>query len=275
MSYGRASVPTMTADLSQLIAALPAHLLPPGRLVTPEGGGLPRYWLSDAPVAADVWVRLRQEHPRSGLWPLLLGGLRREPNRPWADGEVYPEGMTAPDNHDPAALLAGWWAEHTDPDKEAGLASADQTAVTAPYDQVWPGPAPAGPIRSAPEDLADGYARELLRRPTRLGLVAADRGADTLAVTGWGGPANYANDTGQISAVVRSWEERFAARVVHVGFDTLDLSVAAPPATRDQALHVAAEHFAFCPDMIWQGGDTLTAYAEQLIGLNCWSFWWD
>ncbi|MFI7705323.1 DUF4253 domain-containing protein [Nonomuraea sp. NPDC049480] len=55
----------------------------------------------------------------------------------------------------------------------------------------------------------------------------------------------------------------------------LYLSIAAPPATLDQALHVAAEYFAFCPDNIWQGPGSLAAYAECLVDVDSWQFWWD
>ncbi|MHA4814087.1 DUF4253 domain-containing protein [Streptomyces aculeolatus] len=84
------------------------------------------------------------------------------------------------------------------------------------------------------------------------------------------------NDTAAFAAVVRDWEDRFGARVVGVGFSTLHLSVAAPPAGIEDAVAVAAEHFAFCPDNVWQGThDNLTDYAENLVNLNCWDFWWD
>jgi hypothetical protein len=65
--------------------------------------------------------------------------------------------------------------------------------------------------------------------------------------------------------------------VVGVGFADLYLSIAAPPSTLQEALHVAAEHFAFCPDNVWQNSHpyTLVAYAERLVGLNSWEFWWD
>ncbi|MFD8883716.1 DUF4253 domain-containing protein [Streptomyces erythrochromogenes] len=44
----------------------------------------------------------------------------------------------------------------------------------------------------------------------------------------------------------------------------------------EDALPIAAEHFAFCPDNVWQGAHPpLAAYAEHLIDLNCWEFWWD
>lgn len=94
---------------------------------------------------------------------------------------------------------------------------------------------------------------------------------------GWDGPLNHDNDTAKFSAVVRSWEQRFGARVVAVGPATLHLSVAAPPTATEDALLVAAEHFAFCPDNVWQNSHphALTAYAERLIDTHCWEFWWD
>jgi hypothetical protein len=113
----------------------------------------------------------------------------------------------------------------------------------------------------------------------RLGLVPADRGADALTNVGWMGPANYDNDTALFSAVVRSWEDRFGARVIGVGFASLYLSVAAPPATFDEALRVGAEHFAFCPDTLWPQSpwqaDNLAHYAKELVGATSWKFWWD
>jgi hypothetical protein len=63
--------------------------------------------------------------------------------------------------------------------------------------------------------------------------------------------------------------------VVRIGFDTLDLSVAAPPVTPEHAQQVAAEHYGFCPDNIEQGLGTLAAYAQAIRGEKLWSFWWD
>ncbi|WP_433225712.1 DUF4253 domain-containing protein [Microtetraspora malaysiensis] len=38
-----------------------------------------------------------------------------------------------------------------------------------------------------------------------------------------------------------------------------------------------AQHFVFCPDNVGQGhpDGTLRSYAEQLVGVNSWGFWWD
>jgi hypothetical protein len=85
-----------------------------------------------------------------------------------------------------------------------------------------------------------------------------------LANMGWAGPVNYDNDTAKFSAVLRSWEDRFGVRVVAANSNTLIVSVAAPPGDLDAALHLAAEHFAFCPDNLWQSHPhTIGDYAPQ------------
>lgn len=257
--------------------------LPPGRaVVSDEGNGDgPVLWLSEKPAESGLWARLRAEHGRSGLWPLLLQAHADDDEfRPWGAGELFPAGMSKPQEHDPAALLARWWAGYTTVAEDADMPSpAERLAVTAPYGRDWPGVAPSVGMGNDPDRVADDLAHELPAASSklRLGLVAADRGSDALTVVGWDGPVNYTNDTAEISAVVADWERRFGVRVVGVGFATLDLSVAAPPTTREQALAVAAEHFAFCPDNVWQGRApcTVAAYAERLVEARSWSFWWD
>ncbi len=259
LSHPGLSIHSVNVDL-----CLPRDvLLPPGRTVTAEDDGdITALWLSDdaVPGAAELWTRLREAHAASGLWPLLLEPLRPDDAgefRPWATGELYPEDMSSPQAHDPAALLAAWWDKYAD--------------------EEWPGLAPGREPVRRPDEVAAEFAEAFAARKPyiRLGLVAADRGADALTAAGWSGPANYDNDTAKFSAVVRDWERRFGARVVAVGFDTLHLSVAAPPISTDEARLVAAEHFAFCPDLVRQGSHTLAAYAETLVGAGHWEFWWD
>ncbi|WP_019710630.1 DUF4253 domain-containing protein [Streptomyces xinghaiensis] len=188
--------------------------------------------------------------------------------------------MSSPTDHEPAGLLAEWWAAHTAVDEDDDAPSVEQRlAETAPHGQRWPGTAPSRQAAADADDLAAEYAQAFLadRPQSRLGLAAAASGADALTAAGWSGPANYDNDTAKFSAVIRDWEHRFGARVVAAGFSTLHLSVAAPPVTEEDALLIAAEHFAFCPDTIWQGSRpyTLAAYAERMTGVHNWDFWWD
>ncbi|MBM7774471.1 hypothetical protein JOD54_004675 [Actinokineospora baliensis] len=247
--------------------------LPSGRCVTGEGGVGPVLWLSDQAAPEGLWARLREEHARSGLWPLLLDSAddEAEDYPPWGSGELMPE---PPGGYDAAVLLAQWWAEYTEHSSDDNLSPAERAAVTSPYAQ-WPGRAATPTITADPGTIADGLASHALagHPSTRIGLVPAARGSDALAIAGWLGATNY-QSTGELASVLRDWEDRFGARVVAAGYDTLLLSVAAPPTTHADALAVAAEHFAFCPDNIWQGS-TLFAYAEQLVGDHSWTFWWD
>jgi hypothetical protein len=61
-----------------------------------------------------------------------------------------------------------------------------------------------------------------------------------------------------LALVLRSWEERFGARLMHLGFDTMALLVERPVPDADEALSVGAEHFALCTD-----------------NMTSWWFWWD
>ncbi|MFE6226221.1 DUF4253 domain-containing protein [Streptomyces sp. NPDC057854] len=249
--------------------------LPAGRVVTVEGdGGAPSLWLSDGPAPFGVWGRIRAAHPRTGLWPLLLEPLGDGADfRPWGSGELF-AGTSRPADHEPAAVLARWWDDCVSDDDDDG---GDDVGVTAPYGLVWPGLAPGRTPAEDPDGLAAEHADVFLSfgGEARLGLVEAASGAEALAAAGWSGPVNHA-ETAEIAAVVADWERRFGARVFAVGFATLRLSVAAPPATLEEALPIAAEHFAFCPDNVWQGSvQDLAAYAEHLVGADVWTFWWD
>ncbi|MFK8849692.1 DUF4253 domain-containing protein [Streptomyces sp. Ac-502] len=268
-------------------------LLPPGRMITADEGDsdVAPLWLSDDAASAGLWARLRAEHAATGWWPLLLDrlGPGDDEFRPWASGELYPQDMSSPEDHSPAELLAAWWEKHAqdshthDSHTQDGEDAAPQSpdgapAATAPFGLSWPGRAPGREPAADPDAAAADFAQLFAARKPhiRLGLVAADSGADALTAVGWSGPMNYDNDTAKYSAVVRDWERRFGARVVAVGFATLHLSVAAPPTDKEDALLVAAEHFAVCPDLLRQGPHpSLDAYAEHLTGAGHWELWWD
>ncbi|PDP84511.1 hypothetical protein CQJ94_27985 [Glycomyces fuscus] len=251
--------------------------LPPGRVVSSEDG-TPLLWLSEAPAPFGLWSRLHAEHPRSGLWPLLLDGMHGEPDRPWESQELYPDWISSPSDHDPEELLARWWRNHTGGQRDDPV--PDPVSVTAPYGTSWPGRAPAAPPPEEDPGLTAAECAEIMVENgvgSRLGLVPAASGAEAVAASGWAGPLNHDNDTAVFAAVVADWERRFGVRVLGMGFATLTLAVAAPPADTGQALRVAAEHFAFCPDNLWQdpAHRDLRTYAGTLVDRPVWHFWWD
>jgi hypothetical protein len=244
--------------------------LPPGCLVWPDPSyrqhvapQRPALWVSDEPAPGGLWTAMRAEHDRSGLWPVLLD----DSTQPWSAGQIAPEPVTDIDACDAGAFMAEVWAER--------VAADDDLEDLEPYGHICPGLAPPGDPVENPDVVADRYVRDLGDRGTPLGLAAAVRGADVLTIMGWQGAINHNEWIAPLSAVLRGWEDRFGVRVVGVGFDTLELSVAAPPVTARHALRVAAEHWAFCPDSIIQGPGTLMDYAAQIRGSTSWSFWWD
>jgi Domain of unknown function (DUF4253) len=112
-------------------------------------------------------------------------------------------------------------------------------------------------------------------RQSHLAIVPSSRPADAVALLGWRGTCNRHDDVAGLSAVLRSWEERFGAVLVKIDFMTLWLSVAAPPLTAPECRAVAAEHFAFCPDVDSEDPRPLRHYAATLAGRSWWRFWWD
>ncbi|MFJ4818906.1 DUF4253 domain-containing protein [Streptomyces sp. NPDC088801] len=254
-------LPKLAADPSGRSLGL---RLPAGALVdtTTEGPWHePLLWCADGRALPGGWAALEPAR-RAGLLPVVLetGDGHGGPDR-W---ELMPGEVSYSGDHDAEEVLAEYWEEH----------SAEGTP--------WPGPAePVGHVRE-PDARAAGIADTVLDdggplKEPRLALVPARRSADIPAAIGWTGPANHESDTARLSAVLRSWEDRFGIRLVALGFDHLLLSVATPPTTPAAAEAVAAEHFAFCPDNIHQGPDaTLRAYAEhQVLNQPTWHFWWD
>ncbi|MDT0330293.1 DUF4253 domain-containing protein [Nocardiopsis lambiniae] len=251
--------------------------LPPGRPALSESGEAVM-WISDGTAPPGLWQRLRAAHATSGWWPLLLTSMSDEDgDRPWETGELVPSEEGAIADHDAETVLAEAWRGSTEVEEEYDhLVPAARLAVTAPHDIAWPGPAPETPLAGDPDEIADRNAEWLVERPNpRLGLVRAASGAEALSVIGWAGAVNHGIDVKAISAVLADWERRFGARLIMAGFDTLVLSTAAVVTDRERALRVAAEHFALCPDNVWQGAGSLEAYAESLLGDETWSFWWD
>ncbi|MCX5607847.1 MULTISPECIES: DUF4253 domain-containing protein [unclassified Streptomyces] len=253
--------------------------LPPGTLL--GTARRPLLWVSDGPVGAGALAsyRSRPGLAAAGLQAVLFQE-RRGLEEWWLTKGLRPERMSDPDDHHVEPVLREFWnAVIPDPEEEG----EDGEELIAPFGRDWPGLAESGAVGAAgedPETAACALADELIGTgflpSPRLALVPAGRGADVPTAMGWCGPANHENDTALISTVLRSWEDRFGARVVALGFDELHVSVAAPPRTLAHALPVAAEHFAFSPDNIWQGSGSVRAYADEAVtGSGHWGFWWD
>ncbi|MFD3525182.1 DUF4253 domain-containing protein [Streptomyces sp. NPDC058653] len=265
-------LPALATDPSGRSAGL---RLPPGKLVDTTIDGTwhePLLWYADEPASPRAWADLLPARRTAGLHPLLVhGGHRKQWPEAW---DLNPESVSYPGDHDAEDVLAGFWEYATEEDEWPGLAAAPATAEDEAGDREGEAADPDDEAAEIASLLTDEGS---WMHGARVALVPARRSADIPAAIGWSGPVNHEEDVARLSAVLRSWEDRFGIRVVGLTFDQLVVSVAFPPTTQDEAEAVAAEHYAFCPDNINQGRHTsLSAYAtHQVLDQPAWTFWWD
>ena len=203
-----------------------------------------------------AYARMLAEAPQTGACPVWITSpdRLRIPDDPHAV-------VAAITRADPAAFMAAHWMQN-----------CPFCGCRDPFDE-FPGLLPALPPADDPVSAAARMAAE--PGLAHLAIVPVRRPADIVAAVGWAGASNYQEDVAGMSAVLRSWEERFGAMLVRMDTSTLWVSVAAPPRTPDECHRAAAEHFSFCRDVDWEDPRPLRAYAGTLLGKTTWRFWWD
>lgn len=77
------------------------------------------------------------------------------------------------------------------------------------------------------------------------------------------------------AAIFKYWDEKYGISVAGITADVIELEVRNPPATKKQALQLAEEQFIYCPDIVYQGTETIAALASTLLHGKIWFFWWD
>jgi hypothetical protein len=195
-----------------------------------------------------VWAALSEAIPDTCLIPLLALTLGGDKRRPWQDGATahfeYPADLAEVDRIDPAVVLRAGWPDRARLEEEDADAVASVAGMIASFSWQLPGLAPA-----CEEPMDPAALRDVLESlpPSRIGLAAAGRPADALPAMGWT-PGNRATGVLRVAAVLRSWEDRFGARLLAVGLDEFKLLAGRPPRDLAAAQHVAAEIFALGAD---------------------------
>ena len=105
-------------------------------------------------------------------------------------------------------------------------------------------------------------------------LIPTEKGEEVPAFLRWGGwndcpPPEYH------AAALRRWSDRYGAELVAINGDTMELRVARRPTSREEALELAREQYAYCPDIVEQGVEQIAALAAVLMESDWWYFWWD
>jgi hypothetical protein len=240
---------------------------------------VPVMWATDDKLAdaGRLWWALRQDG--TGLFPVLLDsldpGARPGRRRPWdrqddlfRSDAVVPGGAADIEEVVEEMFWDTW--EDNDWSREAREPFAS-----------FPGLAPPQPISLRAADIEAAVARQA---PAWLGLVPAGRTADVPLAVGWFGTSDaFSCDWGRwdapgaVTGLLRSWEDRFGARVLRLGYASMHLLVERPPVTHEESLGVAAELFGVSSGVLTDHGyvSTLRRIAGQIHRSALWRFWWD
>jgi hypothetical protein len=245
----------------------------------------PTAWVTSEPVPepGTVWRELSRACAGTGLVPFLAAAtIPGEPDRPWDSGDFDdPVDVSPIDGLDAADILRQHWVRHVpvagdyatrgwyEEEREAF------EALVAPFSDAFPGLAPAceQPLPAARLDEALTWRRE----PARIGLVPAARPGDVLPAIGWRA-GNWTGFVLPVAAILRSWEERFGARLFEVGLGEFTLLAERPPASLAHAERLAAEMCMFADEVFMgsrAGLDGVELITPPLVGAPLWRFWWD
>lgn len=254
-----------------------------GQRVRAIGGDTPEVaWATSEPVpgAGRIWLELSGLAVQTGLQPVLWS-LQGVPMRSPQKAEQFepPPGLAEIDGIDGGAVVAQLWEEKAvdDGDEESAEWTDD---MVAPFSRDFPGLA-ASVAEQRPASELTAVLDAL--PPLHLCLAAADRPGDFLTAVGWGTTEAWWEALPSLSAVLRSWEDRFGARLLQIGPGAeLQLLVSRPPRSGREILLAAAELCAF-GHTAWGGyshddqdeATTVEDIARTVVGQPIWGFWWD
>lgn len=229
------------------------------------------YFVTTGRDAERCWHALYEHVSTSGYWPVILGN----------NDELLWITKTLSDRHtrnmsvpailaNSATIDAEEWLrtelEMQDTEDEPWDTTEGDFALRAP----WPDDVQPSTSITVPYNYAAGKPHEHIA----IGLVPTH--------TSWHVPAylrfgdfNYCPSPAEHASVLKHWEEQFGTRVVSMTHDTIELRVTNPPTTREDALALAYEQFAYCSDIVDQGVGSLDALAATLLHGTAWFFWWD
>lgn len=230
------------------------------------------YFVTTGRDAERCWDDLYNHGPATGYWPVILGNNDELIRITKLLSDRYTRNMSVPSILANAATINAkeWLRAELEMQDSSEDEPWDTTEGDFALRAPWPDDVQPATSIVVPYNYATGEPHEHIA----IGLVPTG--------TSWHIPAylrfgdfNSCPSPAEHASVLKRWEEQFGTRVVSMTHDTIELRVANPPNTREDALALAYEQFAYCSDIVDQGMDTLDALAATLLNGTIWFFWWD
>jgi hypothetical protein len=237
--------------------------------------------------AVSTWQRLRERVEQTEYWPVLLGDdaalahLRDVVKRL---SRLTPEKILAEaETIDPVTWFENRYLDELD-EVQTYRDELDNPQDQAYWDRLL---AVKGALRGLPQ----GPWPDEFSPQTRFWIPSQSSGGEPLPRVhvgllptrlGWQSPAylrfgawNNCPSPGENVALLKYWQDCYGAEVVGIAGDVVELQVARPPQTQEDALRLAKQQFLYCQDIVVQGTETLQGLAAALLGGTVWFFWWD
>lgn len=204
--------------------------------------------------------------------PVVLSGDRNLENllEPFIPGAMHP-GFSA--ERPVEAILAAAEKIRFPEDLFAmRKAEADRYSVEVQEGTLgeWPADVGAGPELTVAIDILSGKPFDKVY----VALIPTDDWTTIPAYLRWGAWNENPGPEWHVAAL-RSWRDRYGVELVGVSSDVLNLTVARKPQSRDEAIALAREQYAYCSDIVEQGVGTISHLAKSLMVFDWWFFWWD
>ena len=215
----------------------------------------------------ETWEALRARHPRTGLWPVVLGGdLAAIDQLTWRVDILAADrlGIALLDDVRPAPELFMQWMG--DPAEDDYLNDVPRHLAKLEADQDH--------IRSRLAARPDAAAvRAIADEQIQIGLVPAVAGWEVPALLAWAGAERDDLTGADHLSVLHHWHETYGADLVSLGLETMELLVARPPTDARDAFELAVQQYAYCPALMDNLAPAMGALAATLLGRH-WYFDW-
>lgn len=212
-----------------------------------------------APLA---WLTFRAQYDNTTLWPVIIGdedAVKTMDPATNADSTSSPrESLSLAGKVDPADWFAARCKENAE-DERGGFPEAD-----------WPAAAELCPGFFATRDALSNRPHQQVY----LALVQTKDFTKVPAILRFG-DWNACPRPEIHVALLRYWRDKYGAELVSLAGDILECRVSKRPQTREEALTLAKEQYAYCSDIVDQGVGSIQALAASLQISDFWYFWWD